>query len=225
MTFIIHLPKYLHVLACRSNYSCLVMSILEVNSLYKQGAEKLIDTKTLCLFTSRLEKSIHSLFKQLFSYTMSPLLSSLPAKPLGRNGPLVSSLGFGAMGLSAFYGKTDNDSERLKILDRAYELGARHWDTADMYGDNEDLIGSWFKMNPGKRADIFLATKFGAIVSASGITIRSDPEYARIACETSLQRLGVTSIDLYYCHRVDEKTPIEKTVKAMVELQRYATST
>jgi aryl-alcohol dehydrogenase-like predicted oxidoreductase len=139
----------------------------------------------------------------------------------GKNGPLVTSLGLGAMGLSAFYGKIDNDSERFKILDRAYDLGFRHWDTADMYGDNEDLIGAWFAKNPEKRADIFLATKFAAIVGLDGITIRSDPEYVHIACEKSLKRLGVATIDLYYCHRLDEKTPIEKTVKAMVELKMY----
>jgi len=147
--------------------------------------------------------------------------SSIPTKRMGRNGPLVPVLGFGAMGLSAFYGKTGEDFERFNILDRAYELGVRHWDTADMYGDNEDLIGAWFRKNPHKRDDIFLATKFGAIFSPDGVmSIRSDPEYVQIACEKSLKRLGVDSIDLYYCHRVDEKTPIERTVQAMVELQR-----
>ena len=145
---------------------------------------------------------------------------------MGRNGPLVPILGFGAMGLSAFYGKIGEDSERLKILDRAYELGVRHWDTADMYGDNENLISTWFRKNPHKREDIFLATKFGAIFSSEGVmSIRSDPEYVRIACEKSLKMLGVDSIDLYYCHRVDEKTPIERTVQAMIELQRSDLST
>jgi aryl-alcohol dehydrogenase-like predicted oxidoreductase len=145
---------------------------------------------------------------------------SIPTKPLGRNGPLVPTLGFGAMGLSAFYGRTGTDTERLAILDRAYELGLRHWDTADMYMDNEDLIGLWFRTNPSKRASIFLATKFAAIVSPEGIKLRSDPEYVRQACEKSLKRLGVDFIDLYYCHRVDGVTPIEKTTKAMAELQQ-----
>jgi aryl-alcohol dehydrogenase-like predicted oxidoreductase len=67
--------------------------------------------------------------------------SSVPTKPLGKNGPTVPILGFGAMGISAFYGTPDPDSERFKVLDRAYELGARHWDTSDVYGDSEELIG------------------------------------------------------------------------------------
>lgn len=128
------------------------------------------------------------------------------------------------MGLSAFYGSTGTNIERLAVLDRAYELGVRHWDTADMYHDNEDLLGDWFRANPSKRASIFLATKFGAVVQPDGLTLRSDPEYVRQACEKSLKRLGVEYIDLLYCHRVDGVTPIEKTVKAMVELQQHVLS-
>lgn len=82
------------------------------------------------------------------------------------------------------------------------------------YGDNEDLIGRWFQANPSKRADIFLATKF----AAKGYGVDSSPEYAKEAIEKSLKRLGVQYIDLYYCHRVDQKTPIELTVQAMADL-------
>ncbi len=124
------------------------------------------------------------------------------------------------MGLSAFYGNTGTDAERLKVLDRAYELGVRHWDTADMYKDNEDLLGKWFKANPTKRADIFLATKFAMVMTGSDMSFRSDPEYVHQACEKSLKRLGVEYIDLFYCHRVDQKTPIEKTTAALAELKR-----
>lgn len=141
-------------------------------------------------------------------------------RQLGKDGPQVSALGFGAMGLSAFYGKAEADEERFKLLDRAYELGQTHWDSADVYLDSEDLIGKWFKRT-GKRDEIFLATKFGNVWLPDGTRkIRSDPEYVREACEKSLKRLGVETIDLYYCHRVDLKTPIEKTVEAMAELKK-----
>ncbi|USP76767.1 uncharacterized protein yc1106_04041 [Curvularia clavata] len=141
---------------------------------------------------------------------------SIPTAPLGRNGPQVNRLGFGLMGLSAFYGPTKPDAERLALLDHAYELGERFWDSADIYGDNEDLIGKWFQANPSKRGDIFLATKFAA--NAQGGPINSSPEYVKEAIEKSLKRLGVPYIDLYYCHRVDQKTPIELTVQAMADL-------
>ena len=85
-----------------------------------------------------------------------------------------------------------------------------------MYGDNEDLLGKWFKANPDKRNNIFIATKFAAKKYPE---IDSSPEYAKKACADSLARLGLPSIDLYYCHRVDRKTPIEKTIQAMVELK------
>ncbi|KAH8810723.1 NADP-dependent oxidoreductase domain-containing protein [Xylogone sp. PMI_703] len=146
--------------------------------------------------------------------------ASVPLRRLGASGPLVPALGFGALSLSTFYGATEPSSERFKVLDRAYELHARHWDTSDMYGDSEELIGEWFRRT-GKRSEIFLATKFGVVGMENGsIKIRSAPEYVRESCERSLQRLGVDCIDLYYCHRVDEKTPIELTVRAMVNLKR-----
>ncbi|KAH9881619.1 hypothetical protein IAQ61_000346 [Plenodomus lingam] len=142
---------------------------------------------------------------------------SLPTAPLGREGPQVNRLGFGLMGLSAFYGDPRPDSERLAVLDHAHKAGERFWDSSDIYGDNEDLIGKWFAANPDKRNDIFLATKFALTPEHA---IDSSPEYAKQAIEKSLKRLGVEHVDLYYCHRVDQKTPIEKTVEGMAELKK-----
>lgn len=110
-------------------------------------------------------------------------------------------------------------------MERAWELGATNWDTADAYGDNEDLIGKWFALHPERRADIFLATKFGlrGEIRNDGtfdIRIDSSPEYCREACERSLKRLGIETIDLYYIHRLDETTPIEKTIEEMVKLKK-----
>jgi len=144
--------------------------------------------------------------------------SQLPQRQLGKNGPKVTALGFGAMGLSAFYGKPESDEARFKILDRAYELGETNWDSADVYGDNEDLIGKWFKRT-GKRDEIFLATKFANHVKPNGTReIRNEPEYIKEACATSLKRLGISTIDLYYCHRFSGTVPVEHVVKAMAEL-------
>jgi aryl-alcohol dehydrogenase-like predicted oxidoreductase len=148
---------------------------------------------------------------------MSP---QLPTRKLGKNGPQIPALGFGLMGLSAFYGQTESDETRFKVLDRAYELGETFWDSADIYQDNEDLIGKWFART-GKRNEIFLATKFANKSLPDGTRmVDSSPEYAREACERSLKRLGVECIDLYYCHRVDKKTPIEKTVEALAQLKK-----
>ncbi|KAG9241668.1 aldo-keto reductase [Calycina marina] len=144
--------------------------------------------------------------------------SQITSRKLGKNGPQVPSIGFGGMGLSVYYGEPGDDAQRLAVLDRTYELGSRYWDTADMYDDNEDLIGLWFSKNPQKRRDIFLASKFGCIITETSFGIRRDAAYVKEACAKSLKRLGVEYIGLYYCHRLDEKTPIEKTVGAMVEL-------
>lgn len=147
-------------------------------------------------------------------------MMSLPTATLGKNGPQVNRLGFGLMGLSAFYGDKKPDNERLALLDAAYEMGERFWDTADMYGDSEDLLNKWFKANPDKRSNIFLATKFANRMREDGSnTVDSSFEYTKEACAKSLKRLGLDSVDLYYCHRVDGKTPIEKTIQAMVELK------
>ncbi|PSS27093.1 hypothetical protein M430DRAFT_94091 [Amorphotheca resinae ATCC 22711] len=142
----------------------------------------------------------------------------LPTRKLGKNGPEVTALGLGLMGISAFYGATQPDEERFKVLDRAYELGQTFWDSADMYQDSEDLIGRWFKRT-GKRDEIFLATKFANKWTKDSMTVDSSPEYCKEACERSLKRLGIKTIDLYYVHRVDKVTPIEKTVEALVELK------
>ncbi|KAB8698117.1 hypothetical protein FH972_026367 [Carpinus fangiana] len=147
-------------------------------------------------------------------------MPALPTHQLGKNGPRITALGFGAMGLSAFYGPKKPDPERFRVLDAAYEAGELFWDTADVYGDNEDLLGAWFKQNPGKRDNIFLATKFANIVHEDGSReVNSTPAYAKSACEKSLKRLGLPYVDLYYCHRLDRKTPIEHTIQAMLELK------
>ncbi|KAF2004968.1 putative aldo-keto reductase [Amniculicola lignicola CBS 123094] len=145
---------------------------------------------------------------------------SLPTATLGKGGPKVNRLGFGLMGLSVFYGEKKPDEERLALLDQAYEMGERFWDTADMYGDSEDLLGKWFKANPDKRSSIFLATKFANRTAPDGTrSVDSSPEYCKQACETSLARLGLPGVELYYIHRLDTETPIEKTVEAMVALK------
>ena len=123
------------------------------------------------------------------------------------------------MGLSLAYGKTGTDDDRFKILDKAYEMGETFWDSADIYLDSEDLIGEWFKRT-GKRDDIFLATKFAGTLEDGNMVVKNDPEYVKEACEKSLKRLGIPTIDLYYCHRLDGKTPIEKTVEAMAQLKK-----
>lgn len=109
----------------------------------------------------------------------------------------------------------------MNLLDHAYSAGLRFWDMADIYGDSEDLVEEWFKQS-GKRNHVFLGTKFGLQRQPDGkYSFRSDPEYVRAACEKCLQRLGVDTIDLYYCRRVDGITPNEQTVKAMVELKKF----
>ncbi|KAK7224650.1 hypothetical protein V2G26_012653 [Clonostachys chloroleuca] len=109
--------------------------------------------------------------------TSDPLL-----RRLGQNGPRVPAVGLGLMGVSMGYGPIDSDEQRLKLLDRAWELGCTSWDTADVYGDSEALIGKWFKLHPERRKDIFLATKFGLKEKSSGeLTIDSSPRIARNA--------------------------------------------
>ena len=141
-----------------------------------------------------------------------------PTAPLGANGPQVVRLGLGLMGLSGIYGNAIPDNERLAFLDQAYAMGQTFWDTADIYGDSESLLGTWFKANPDKREGVLLATKFGNRITPSGVTTDSSPEYVKEAFASSLEKLGVPSVDLFYVHRVDKKTPIEKTITAMVDL-------
>ncbi|EMF08341.1 aldo-keto reductase, putative [Sphaerulina musiva SO2202] len=147
--------------------------------------------------------------------------NKLPTAKLGKNGPHITRLGYGTMGLSAFYGTPKPDTERLALLDKLYASGEHFWDSADMYQDSEDLLGKWFKANPEKRDHIFLATKFANCVNPEDGSryVDSSPEYARRACEKSLKRLGVERIDLYYAHRLDGKTPVEKTVAELKKLQ------
>ncbi|KAL9088201.1 MAG: hypothetical protein Q9165_006328 [Trypethelium subeluteriae] len=129
-------------------------------------------------------------------------------------------MGYGAMGLSAFYGEKKPDEERFAVLDKLYNEGELFWDSADMYMDNEDLLGAWFKKNPGKREHVFLATKFANKRTPEGkVEADSSPEYCRQACEKSLNRLGLPFVDLYYVHRLDGKTPVEKTIRELKKLQ------
>lgn len=107
------------------------------------------------------------------------------------------------------------------MLDRAWELGCTNWDTADCYGDSEELVGKWFKLHPERRSDIFLATKFGLRPHEGWFKVDASPEYCREAFEKSMKRLGVDYVDLYYLHRPTEDVPIEKTVQAMKEFVEY----
>ena len=136
----------------------------------------------------------------------------------------VSAMGLGCMGMTQAYTSFGgyNDEESLKTLTKAADMGMTFWDTSDIYGPetNERLIGKWFK-ETGRRKEIFLATKFGNTYQEGkrGSGVRGDAAYVKEACAKSLERLGVDTIDLYYQHRVDDKTPIEETVAAMVELK------
>ncbi|KAJ7469719.1 NADP-dependent oxidoreductase domain-containing protein [Mycena latifolia] len=127
-----------------------------------------------------------------------------PTRTIGSS--TFPAIGFGAMGISAFYGDVESDEERFKVLDAAHAAGCTFWDTADVYMDSEVLLGKWFKRT-GKRADIFLSTKFGMMPDLS---VDGSPKHVREAAESSLAKLG----------RADTKTPIEHTVGAMAELAK-----
>jgi aryl-alcohol dehydrogenase-like predicted oxidoreductase len=138
-------------------------------------------------------------------------------RTLGNQGLEVSALGLGCMGMSEFYGTTD-EGEAIATIHRALELGIDFLDTADMYGRgaNEKLVG---KAIGDRRDEVVLATKFGNVRNDDGSReVRGDAEYVRQACDASLERLGLDHVDLYYQHRVDRRVPIEETVGAMAEL-------
>jgi aryl-alcohol dehydrogenase-like predicted oxidoreductase len=145
---------------------------------------------------------------------------AMKKRRLGKNGPELSALGLGCMGMSEFYGPRD-DAESIATLQAALDAGVNFLDTADIYGPrtNEELVG---KAIAKRRGEAFLATKFG-IVRGPNPTDRGAngrPDYVKASCDGSLKRLGLDTIDLYYQHRVDPNTPIEDTVGAMVELKQ-----
>lgn len=137
---------------------------------------------------------------------------------LGSQGLRVPAVGLGCMGMSEFYGASD-EAQNLRVLDRAAELGCTFWDTSDVYGPltNEILLS---KALEGRRAQITLATKFGVARGEDGSWqgTKGSASYVKACCDASLKRLGTDYIDLYYQHRVDRGTPIEETVGAMAEL-------
>ena len=144
---------------------------------------------------------------------------ALPTRSLGDEGLRVSAIGLGCMGMSEFYGATD-EAEAIATIHRALDLGVDFLDTADVYGPhtNEELIGRAIR---SRRDDVVIATKFGGLrgrAAADGRRFCGDPAYVHSSCDGSLSRLGVETIDLYYLHRVDPTVPIEETVGAMAEL-------
>jgi aryl-alcohol dehydrogenase-like predicted oxidoreductase len=148
----------------------------------------------------------------------------MKTRELGKTGEKLSAIGLGCMGMNHGYGTFD-DKESVATLNLAIDLGINFWDTADVYanGKNEELLS---KVLPANRSKIFIATKFGfrqregngAYPGASGSYVDCSPAYLKQACERSLKRLNIDTIDLYYAHRIDPDIPVEETVGAMAEL-------
>jgi aryl-alcohol dehydrogenase-like predicted oxidoreductase len=143
----------------------------------------------------------------------------MQSRTLGRSGLRVSAQGLGCMGMSEFYGATD-DTESIATIHRALDLGINFLDTSDVYGPykNEELVGRAIK---GRRNQVVVATKFGIVRDPANPQkrgVNGKPEYIRQSCEASLRRLQIDTIDLYYQHRVDPDTPIEETVGALAQL-------
>ena len=143
----------------------------------------------------------------------------MKTRTLGKNGPEVSAIGLGCMGMAAFYGQASSEEQAAEVIHRALDLGVTLFDTAEMYGPhtNEVQVG---KALAGRRDQAFIATKFGIGYNADRTALKVDgsPANVRRAIEGSLQRLNIDHIDLYYLHRVDPETPIEETVGAMAEV-------
>lgn len=141
----------------------------------------------------------------------------MKTRELGRGGPLVSALGLGCMGMAGWYGVRD-DGEARATIERALELGVTFLDTADVYGngENEEFVRRAIR---GRREGVFLATKCGNKFGAQGLSLDGRPDYILQACDASLKRLGVETIDLYYLHRVDPNVPIEDSMGAMAKLR------
>lgn len=143
-------------------------------------------------------------------------------RQLGKNGPMVSALGLGCMGMSDFYTTGQDHKESMATLERALEIGVTMFDTADVYGPytNEELLGRFLK---GRRNQVFLATKFGIVRDPANPQARGTnghPDYVRKSVEGSLKRLGTEVIDLYYQHRPDPTVPVEDTMGALSDLVR-----
>jgi aryl-alcohol dehydrogenase-like predicted oxidoreductase len=145
----------------------------------------------------------------------------MKTRKLGNSGVDIPAIGFGCMGLSSVYGAAD-EAESIRVIHRAIDLGVTFLDTADIYGagGNEELVGRAIE---GRRDAVVLATKFGNVIrggwaDGKGYDIDGSPAYVKQAVERSLRRLGIETIDLYYQHRVDPRTPIEETVGAMADL-------
>src|SRR5262249_22194152 len=148
----------------------------------------------------------------------SPGGPPMEQRRLGRGGPSVSALGFGAMslGIADTYTSSVHTLEAaVGVIERALDLGINFLDTADIYGDSELKVGAAIKY---RRQGVVVATKFGFVPQPRGID--GTPNHVREACDRSLSRLGIDQIDLYYLHRVDPAVPIEETVGAMAELVR-----